>query len=97
MQSKPEETPTWASNIAKGVLAVFITSGGAPPPPVTPNNAITHNHIMENISSSRSSNMQQWQMTRSDRIRSLRGKYASVRTSSEEFAMRKQEEINREG
>jgi len=37
------------------------------------------------------------EIIRRARIRSLRGKYAFVRTSSEAFALRKQEEIGREG
>jgi hypothetical protein len=34
---------------------------------------------------------------RMERIRALRGKYAHVQTSSEQFALRKQEEIELEG
>jgi hypothetical protein len=37
------------------------------------------------------------QMTRTQRIRAIRGKYAHVQTSSEEFALRKQQEIELEG
>jgi hypothetical protein len=35
--------------------------------------------------------------SRAERIRALRGKYAYVPTSSDEFALRKQQEIEREG
>jgi|GEM_PF-5584767 len=94
MERKIEVTPSWPASRANGIIATTVfASCVVSPMQLTSVNKLVAHSIMENSASSRSGNIQQWQITRADRIRTLRGKYAFVKISSEDFAARKQREI----
>jgi hypothetical protein len=97
MNQNFEISTSWNSTLAKGAAMTALFAFSIFPNPRVSNENLVPHRLMENISSSRSGTMQIWEASRANRIRSTKGKYAHVRTSSEEFALRKQREIEQEG
>lgn len=67
-----------------------------------PNRFVSRSHLlsqglMEETTTSQPANIQLLKINRASLIRSIRGKYSFVQTSSDEFAKRKQTDINLEG
>ncbi len=56
-----------------------------------------NNNLLSEVSSSQTRFVKNTQNAKALKIRSLRGKYSALLSSSEEFAKLKQEEIKREG
>lgn len=88
-----------SNQAAKRVAPFRILFGGAEYPILM--NCLTENGVLNSFAISRPERLigelHYREGVRQARVRSLRGKYAFVPTSSEAFALRKQEEINREG
>ncbi|MBI4745682.1 MAG: hypothetical protein HY786_03850 [Deltaproteobacteria bacterium] len=82
------EQSTMSSYAVSAAIVAIVASG------VLPNTQITGYNLLQNslLSSATSSYVKSVSM-RSARVQALRGKYAFVPTSSEEFASRKQKEI----
>jgi len=87
-------TTSWQTALVKGVATTALAVSFIIPNPIISGGNLLRNRLTENSTSSMSASTKLWQQTRSERIRSLRGKYAFVKTTSDTFAQRKQEEIN---
>lgn len=97
MKSETETAFSWQNSIVKGVtVTALLTSFVIPNHSVSSESLLSH-RLIEETTSSQPGNIQLPQVDRANLIRSIRGKYSFVQTSSGEFAKRKQMEINLEG
>ena len=82
------EQSTMSSYVVGAAMVAIVASG------VLPNTQIAgYNLLQNNLMSNATSSYVKSVYMRSARVQALRGKYAFVPTSSEQFASRKQKEI----
>lgn len=97
MKNETESALFWQNSIVKSISVTALpTSFAIPSHHVSAESLLPH-RLIEETTSSQSGSMQLSQVNRATLIRSIRGKYSFVRTSSNEFAERKRMEISLEG
>lgn len=82
------EQSTMSSYVISTTIVAIVASGVLPTTQVA-----SYNLLQNSLLSSSTSSYVKSVSTRAARVQALRGKYAFVPTSSEEFASRKREEI----
>lgn len=99
-----ETTSCFHKTMLVGAAMLYLSSNASAQPMSFTNQNVTttvNNSLLSEVSSSQSRIMnyelKKWQNIKALKIRSLRGKYSALLSSSEEFAKLKQEEIKREG
>ncbi len=99
-----ETTSCFHKTMLVGAAMLYLSSNASAQPMSFTNQNVTttvNNSLLSEVSSSQSPIMnyefKKWQNMKALKIRSLRGKYSALLSSSEEFAKLKQEEIKREG
>lgn len=97
MKSHTETSSSWQNSITMGLtVTALLTSFVVPSHHISSDGLLPH-RLMEETTSSQPGSIQLPQTTRVNFVRSVRGKYSFVPTSSDEFAKRKQMEIRIEG
>jgi hypothetical protein len=97
MKSETETAFLRQNSIVMGMtITALLTSFVVPSHYISGESLLSH-RLIEETTSSQPANIQLPQVNRANLIRSVRGKYSFVQTSSDEFAERKQIEIDLEG
>lgn len=97
MKNETETAFSWHNSVVMGVtVTAALTSFVIPSQYISRERLLSH-RLVEETTSSQPANIQLPQVSRANLIRSVRGKYSFVQTSSDEFAKRKQMEMNLEG
>lgn len=97
MRNETETVSLWHDSIVMGMtVTAMLTSFVIPSHYVSSESLLSH-RLVEETTSSQPANILLPQVNRVNLVRSVRGKYSFVQTSSDEFAKRKQMEINLEG
>lgn len=97
MRNETETVFSWHNSIVVGVtVTAMLTSFVIPSQYISYESLLPH-RLVEETTSSQPAKLQLPQVNRANLIRSVRGKYSFVPTSSDEFAKRKQMEIDLEG
>jgi hypothetical protein len=97
MKSETETAFLWQNSIVMGMtITALLTSFVVPSYHISGESLLSH-RLTEETTSSQPAKLQLPQVNRANLILSVRGKYSFVQTSSDEFAKRKQVEIDLEG
>jgi hypothetical protein len=97
MRNETETAFLWQNSIVMSMTVTAILTSFVIPSHYISGESLLSHRLVEETTSSQPANIQLPQVNRANLIRSVRGKYSFVQTSSAEFAKRKQMEINLEG
>ena len=97
MKSETETAFSWQNSIFKSITVTALLTSFVVPNHSISSESLLPQRLIEETTSSQPGSIRLPQVDRANLIRSVRGKYSFVKTSSDEFAKRKQMEIDLEG